>query len=301
MQFRSNGKLLLTGEYLVLKGAEALAVPLRVGQTLDVQTDTGNLLRWKSLVKGEPWFEAEFTLPDFQIRSTNQPNIANTLQQILCTASSLNRAFPLLHVGYSVEANVEFDLDWGLGSSSTLISNIAWWANCDPYLLNQLVFKGSGYDIACARNHSPLLFRLEKQAPRVKPVNFQPPFSDKLWLVWLNQKQNTRDGMATFDRSKDYSKEIERVNTLTHQLLKTIDFKVFCQKIAEHEQLLSSVLKSETVQQRLFPDFPGVMKSLGAWGGDFILVASNRLEAEVREYFTTKGYSTIFNYAELVL
>ena len=36
LSFRSNGKLLLSGEYLVLFGAEALAIPLRYGQTLDI-------------------------------------------------------------------------------------------------------------------------------------------------------------------------------------------------------------------------------------------------------------------------
>ena len=35
--YYSNGKLLLTGEYVVLDGAEALAVPTRFGQNLTVK------------------------------------------------------------------------------------------------------------------------------------------------------------------------------------------------------------------------------------------------------------------------
>ena len=35
--FYSNGKLLLTGEYVVLDGAKALAVPTRFGQNLIVK------------------------------------------------------------------------------------------------------------------------------------------------------------------------------------------------------------------------------------------------------------------------
>ena len=35
--FRSNGKLLVSAEYLVLDGAEALAFPTRLGQTLSVE------------------------------------------------------------------------------------------------------------------------------------------------------------------------------------------------------------------------------------------------------------------------
>ena len=48
---RGNGKLLITGEYLVLDGALALALPVSFGQKLEFTyhkepTDT---LRWKSL------------------------------------------------------------------------------------------------------------------------------------------------------------------------------------------------------------------------------------------------------------
>ena len=36
--FYSHGKLLLTGEYLVLDGALALAVPCKLGQSLTVRS-----------------------------------------------------------------------------------------------------------------------------------------------------------------------------------------------------------------------------------------------------------------------
>ena len=37
-RFYSHGKFLLTGEYLVLKGALALALPLKLGQSMTVET-----------------------------------------------------------------------------------------------------------------------------------------------------------------------------------------------------------------------------------------------------------------------
>ena len=51
MVFKSNGKFLLTGEYLVLKGATALALPLKKGQSLDVEILDGNegLIHWDAL------------------------------------------------------------------------------------------------------------------------------------------------------------------------------------------------------------------------------------------------------------
>ena len=56
--YYSNGKLLLTGEYLVLDGALSLAVPTQFGQSLTVETIDERKLIWKSLdEKGNIWFE----------------------------------------------------------------------------------------------------------------------------------------------------------------------------------------------------------------------------------------------------
>ena len=48
MNLYSNGKLLITGEYLVLNGAEALALPLSCGQSLNYKKTTNNLIKWVS-------------------------------------------------------------------------------------------------------------------------------------------------------------------------------------------------------------------------------------------------------------
>ena len=47
-KYHAHGKLLLTGEYLVLKGAMALAIPLNEGQTLSVETSTEGGLLWRA-------------------------------------------------------------------------------------------------------------------------------------------------------------------------------------------------------------------------------------------------------------
>ena len=48
----------------------------------------------------------------------------------------------------------------------------------------------------------------------------------------------------------------------------------------------------------LFPDFDGVIKSLGAWGGDFVMVISNE---NPTDYFMEKGYETVIPYEEMIL
>ena len=53
-----------------------------------------------------------------------------------------------------------------------------------------------------------------------------------------------------------------------------------------------------TVKEALFPDFKGIVKSLGAWGGDFVLVISND---NPKAYFNSKGYEIIIPYSKMIL
>jgi hypothetical protein len=55
------------------------------------------------------------------------------------------------------------------------------------------------------------------------------------------------------------------------------------------------------VQQELFPDFPGQLKSLGAWGGDFIWAVSEEPAEKVRAYFQARGFGTVIGYEDMVL
>jgi len=52
------------------------------------------------------------------------------------------------------------------------------------------------------------------------------------------------------------------------------------------------------VKERLFPDYFGTLKSLGAWGGDFILATGTK---ETPRYFKNKGFETILTYSEMIL
>ena len=62
-RYYSNGKLLLTGEYAVLDGATALALPTKFGQSLEVSPRTDERILGKIRdVNGELWFEEELLL-----------------------------------------------------------------------------------------------------------------------------------------------------------------------------------------------------------------------------------------------
>ena len=51
--FYSNGKLLITGEYVVLDGALSLALPTKYGQSLIVESINDQKLVWKSFDEKE--------------------------------------------------------------------------------------------------------------------------------------------------------------------------------------------------------------------------------------------------------
>ena len=58
------------------------------------------------------------------------------------------------------------------------------------------------------------------------------------------------------------------------------------------------VLESDKASMEIPSDFDGEIKSLGAWGGDFILATSDENPST---YFKAKGFETILPYSEMIL
>ena len=303
-QYYSNGKLLITGEYLVLDGAQSLAVPTLYGQSLSVKETQDKLLTWKSLdEKGKPWFESIYELEGLSPVSKNTVSeealaISATLKKILSEARKLNPSFLTNSQGYEITTALNFPREWGLGSSSTLINNIAQWAHIDAYALLWNAFSGSGYDIACAQNNSPITYQLKNNIPTVQPASFNPTFKNDLYFVYLNQKQNSREGIAQY-RKKEFNtfSAISQINSITQRILTCTRLSQFDKLIKKHETILSEILGMPTVKERLFPDYKGAIKSLGAWGGDFILATGNKTTPD---YFREKGYATVIPYSRMV-
>ena len=315
--FYSNGKLLLTGEYAVLDGAVSLAVPTKYGQSLSVMETNENELRWKSSDEhGKIWFESSFDISPTSTTYKNQlaPKIylgkdqsktkdarttSETLSKILRVAKILNPDFLMNAKGFSVETELGFPRDWGLGSSSTLINNIAQWAEVDAYQLLWNAFSGSGYDIACAQNDTPIKYRVVDEEPSVTIIDFDPTFKDQLYFVHLNKKQNSRDGIKSYrEKAFDKYELIKKVSEITEKIIFCKNLSEFQMLVNAHELLLSQTLGVETVKNSLFPDFKGSIKSLGAWGGDFVLATGNQ---QTPSYFKKLGYTTVLKYVDMVL
>ena len=301
--YQAHGKFLLTGEYLVLKGALALALPLKLGQSLEVeQLETNNnQLHWEAYQPKGKWFSVTLNRDNLESFSTDDPDKATKLCEILQAVKQLN---PKAFEGNDLEfiTRLDFNPNWGLGSSSTLIANLAQWADVNPYELLKLTFGGSGYDIACATAEQPIYYQLIDGKPQVETVDFRPPFAEHLFFVYQGQKQSSSKEIKAFlakANPMDLRNDIEAVSEISRAIPTCESLDEFGLLMQCHERIIACCIGQEPVQKR-FPDFEGVLKSLGAWGGDFILAATERDEHYVKTYFKIKGLGVIFRYNDLL-
>ena len=306
--FFSYGKLLLSGEYLVLDGAKALVLPCRMGQHLvvQVQKSANQKLLWRALDEHkETWFEVVFNTDDFSFEnekgSPELKEIAKRLGRVLKMARVLNPSFFNFAFDVQVETQLEFPREWGMGSSSTLINNIAQWAGVDALKLHKTTWKGSGYDIAAGASCSPILYQLEQGAARVRPVNFNPSFKQHIYFVYMNQKQNSAFEVDRYQKLdiQQRADSIIQISQLSEKILTVSTLADFEELIDQHEKIVSQTIQRKKIKDVLFKDYWGAVKSLGAWGGDFVLATSTKSEQQTLQYFDQKGYPTVLSFQAL--
>ncbi len=427
----SRGKLLLTGEYMVLHGATALALPLRYGQGLEWNgyrsrggaDHAGRTLEWSTFVREKEWLKAVFgiTADGYVLKSSSHEERSGFLLEVLNAAAGL--ADTSLPAG-KAESSVGFDMGWGFGSSSTLISNIAWMFDINPFALHFAVSRGSGYDIACARSDKPITYRLkygrdpwaeaadkargkkpgdtrdrapdedrgwepvaaggrepdegrsrepdeamghepgepgksagsEFPLPVYSSVVFNPSFAGCLYFAYTGRKQDSARSVASFlshpgrqDAPPDatdqgappdatgqgttpgatgrgapprdpseaasntqYRQEafsapagitgiVSRVTDITSRVLEADNVDVFTDLLREHDRVIAPLVAEVHPQESQFRGFPGYVKPLGAWGGDFVMIVWKEGRDKLKEALKQKGVDTIFSWDELIV
>lgn len=298
MKFYSPGKLLISAEYLVLSGAQALALPTQMGQHMNVEPIEEPLLQWKSYdLNKNLWMEGCFSIENFEILETqNTPSaLIEKLQNSLRFTRILRPSF--CKTGHKVSSQLDFERNWGLGSSSTFIHNLAQWAEVNPFDLLNKTFGGSGCDVAVAQTQKAILYSLNQNDPSIEAIDFNPPFTDQMYFVHLNQKQNSqKEVVAYHKRPQPSQKLIDQISRLTKDLSSETSLSSFEELLTKHEKLVGSLIGQQPIQERLFSDFDGRIKSLGAWGGDFILGTRK----SSLTYFKDKGYPTIIPYSRMI-
>ena len=221
---------------------------------------------------------------------------------ILKEDRKLNQHFLMDEYSLAVETQLEFPNEWGLGSSSTLIYCISQWAGVNGYSLLKHTIGGSGYDVACAGYDSPVIYQLKNGEPQTSPVKWNPSFSKHIYFAYTGQKKISSDAIQYYKTQlTDKDKTIEQLNQITDAILNIGDLKEFERLLQEHETIIATSLKMEGVKDILFEDYWGSVKSLGAWGGDFVLLTNDRNEKELKDYLASRGIATLFSWENLIL
>lgn len=299
MQIYKHGKLLLTAEYAVLDGACALALPTVKGQKFTItQKDQANTVIWQALdCEGKLWFWAEIRTSDWTVIKTNEMGSARAIIQLLKAIHAQNPSMFPSGSGLKIKCQLEFPQDWGLGSSSTLIAAMAEWSKTDPYWLSKKTFGGSGYDLAAANMNGPFIYQLSENGPKIKTTPLNWPFKDQLYFIHRNKKQNSRESIAHYRNRSINETWLNQINDLTQEFVQARDAQDFGQLIRAHESAIAGALNLIPVKQELFPDFKGEIKSLGGWGGDFMLALGPKSSPD---YFKAKGFPTVISFADMV-
>ncbi len=299
MHFHSCGKLLITAEYLILKGAKGLAIPTKYGQKLSVKKNTEKYIIWEAYTcSKEKWIDCKFDLSFELIKSykTKAEHIYS-LRKLLKNINQISPGFA--GQGLNISTTLEFHRNWGLGSSSTIINNVSNWLKINPYELLKKTYKGSGYDIAVANAKKSIFFQKKGTLNKVTQTKFSPPFRDNIFFIHLNKKVNSeKEAKKFFNLKNNFENEISKIDHLGNMIVKENNQKLFNEMIKEHEEIISKIIKKKPIQTSIFKDYDGQIKSLGAWGGDFILASGDK---KTPKYFSKKGYNTIIPFSEMIL
>ncbi len=292
--FSASGKLLLFGEYLVLRGAKCLSIPLSFGQEMEVETSEEKDILWTSFELDNEWLKVRLS-SDAKIIECSDLESAEKIQQLLLAIQAENPTIQFEGLRFTFKTN--FNRQFGFGTSSTLISLLSQWSNANPYTLLQNSFGGSGYDIAAATAKNAFVYTVNEKV--IQTLDLPKTITENLLFVYLGKKQKSATEIAKFSTLPTTTQQLDEMNTIVEQATSCQTMEQWEQLMNESETLLSSILNVAPVKQLLFDDYPYSIKSLGAWGGDFVMATFRDL-SEAKNYFQTKINQPVFTYNELI-
>jgi len=118
-------------------------------------------------------------------------------------------------------------------------------------------------------------------------------------FIFLNKKQDTQKSVQNFlETDQSHSEGINQINEIVHEIENVKDITTFESLIERHEKIIANILQMPTIQNEKFPDYNnGVIKSLGSWGGDFVLATGDEKSVD---YFEEKGFNIIRKISDLL-
>jgi mevalonate kinase len=297
--FFSHAKLILMGEYAVLHGTNAICLPLKTGQKLEIENNIPGQIHWRWSFEQNILADITLESESLEIIETKAGNAQWAIDLILYIRQQ-NPAF-LKNKGCSLHFINLFPPEWGLGSSSATISSLCRYAVVNPYLVNEQLMGGSGADIACTTAEKWFLYRRSLPEPDIWQIPTEYPFPENTFFIYSGQKQETAGHLKKIARTDKRSYEAiwPEINKFILRFLAASALPEAFKIIDDHDLLISSQINMQPIGN-LFTDFQGKVKSLGAWGGDFFMVLSQQPPAFVKNYFSIKGYDKVFLWEDFV-
>ncbi len=305
--FTVPGKVMLAGEYFVLGGGVSLMLPTQFSQEMTIRDPRhNNQIEYNARdEQGNIFFNSVMSFREGEVQSLSFSD-KETNDFLISLFRELSHK-DLLFCG-DIETKMNFSPLWGIGSSASLMALLAKSFNC-PWkdLLKHI--SGSGADVACSFSGRSLFYQRKNEEEIIlSPCDFNPSFKDSLYFVHLNKKISTEKDISGI--VKNYFLDLRQKNPelikLVSSLVKSLgdyqdNFKKSLSVLRQLDNLTAKGLQRETLQNSHFADFPGLVKYLGSWGGDFALVMSEDLSSkEVSEYFAKRGYKFLLRYDEMI-
>ncbi len=235
-----------------------------------------------------------------KIESNAESNTESHLSKILALVPS---SYWKPGKSYRFETRLEFDRSSGLGSSSTFVQLLSNYFKLDPFQVQDLVFGGSGYDVAIAAVQKPLIYWRNEQGVHFRQWKMNPELTKDWKVIFLGNKVNSRtstsqvnDMLEDLARDENYSMQIPKIIEIVRDAQELMALET---GIEMYQMFLSQLLGMVTPYTYfgVKPLPRGVCKWLGAWGGDMLLVNSVVWDA----YYSLWNGCEVKNWNDLVI
>jgi len=291
----ATGKVMLTGEYLVMNGFDCIALPSKLGQWMhvwDFETPQGSpdfIIYQAKDINDNVWFETKIILPNFEIMDPAQvENIQ--VDRLVGILKMADVEFWQEGKSYRIETQLEFERVWGLGSSSTLVKLFADFLHLDPLNIQFEIFGGSGYDVAIAQLQKPMVYSLTPDNSNWKYWKLDKSLTENWHVVFYGEKMDSRSSVSAVqdalnDIAEDdfYTAQFDKILEMSKSATDIISLE---SSLEMYQMLLAQALFMPTTYDLLGikPVNKGLCKWLGAWGGDMILINQAILDAYPRAF-----------------
>lgn len=239
-------------------------------------------------------------LIDFSVEKSTDAGKSRYIQQLIKSAARLNSDFLSKWKKYKITSELDFDPDWGLGSSSTLIANLAEWSELSPFELFFDTQEGSGYDVAAAVSDAPLLYQKSDDELSFETFDWDQDLLDSIVVFYQGQKQSSHMEVRAWKNNNRWNrKDVDRMTLISESLAECHQIEEAIHLIKENREMVEKLLDQKAFDG-LYSDFEGAIKPLGAWGGDFGGALSKDVEY-TRKYLRDKGLENSFRLSDIVV